>query len=738
MIELTICGRGGQGGVTLAKLIATAAFQRGQFSQAFGVYAAERSGAPLAAYVRIDDCEITNHNQVRQPDHVIVLDKTLVGPQVLAGLKPDGWIIVNTAGAPSDLSPCFAGWHVATVDATAIAVANKLGTRAVPIVNTTMLGAVARVLDMDWNQIVAALQSARFSDANTAAARAAHEAVQMTLLPGPRATPCGAKAPFAPLSLLDENVGAPPTIRTGAWATRRPHREQLTPPCVAACPAGNDVRSFVAELGKNNVDGALSILLESSPLPGVCGRVCPAPCMQRCNRNPFDESVQVRELERYAAEHGRRPAPTQPWRASRVAVVGSGPAGLSATYHLARLGHRVSVFESRDELGGLLRTGIPAYRLPRDVLDEEISHILRHGVKAHLGYQADRAALLELSRRHDAVFVATGLQELRGLDLGPRADGFVMQGVDFLDRARRFDVAVRGERVVVIGGGNTAVDAARSALRLGAHPVRIFYRRTRAEMPAIGEEIDEALDEGVELHELVAPLTLRPDNGEAVLTCARFTLGEPDQTGRPRPIPLTSEDAQFDIRCDRVILAMGQGADISLLPEGAEVRKDGALAGWAGAPLYFGGDFATNDGTVAAAIGSGQRAAWHIHRALTGEDLFPPAHQPIASAEFIHWSHFSHDPAHHAPHAPTRERRRTFVEVRQSLSDDPGHHVAAEEAARCLSCGVCNLCDQCVEHCPEGVLRRDGACFRFDFDYCKGCGVCASQCPRGVIHMAEL
>ena len=372
MMEITICGRGGQGGVTLAKIIASAYFLKGKYVQAFGVYAAERSGAPIQAFVRVDDEEITNHNQVQHPDHIVVLDRTLIAPGMDATLKPGGFLIINTPPDKTDYKDHFSGRKVATVDATSIAVANGLGTRTVPIVNTTMAGSIARILGLTLTEILAALEHLNFIGANKNCAREAYKQIQSRTLPGevhqlPKAT---GKTRVA--DLFDEDVGGMPKIKTGSWATEKPERRRLTPPCNHVCPAGNDVRGFVEATGQENYDLALSLLLETSPLPAVCGRVCPAPCMDTCNRAEFDQSVNVREIERAAAELGTRPQPNRSSREAEVAVVGSGPAGLSTAYQLARLGYPVSLFEAGDELGGVLRTGIPAYRLPRDVLDEEI------------------------------------------------------------------------------------------------------------------------------------------------------------------------------------------------------------------------------------------------------------------------------------------------------------------------------------------------------------------------------
>jgi len=732
MIEITIYGRGGQGGVTLAKLIATAWFARGKYAQAFGVYAAERSGAPIQAFVRVDDTEITNYNQVREPDHVIVLDPTLVGPGVLAGLKTAGTIIANTPRSPRELAEIFPGRASATIDATAIAVRHGLGTRAVPIVNTTMMGAVARVFGLKFDEVMTAFATLGFTAANVDAARDAFESVALEQLPGAATVVARPEITAAPAGLLDAEVGALPAVRTGSWATRRPERRTLTPPCNDSCPAGNDVQKFVQAASRAAYSEALEILLETSPLPGICGRVCPAPCMASCNRNEYDEGVNVREIERFVADHAEWPMPLLRAGRERVAIVGSGPAGLSAAYQLARLGYHVSLFEASDQLGGVLRNGIPEYRLPREVLDRELGFILMHNVTAYTDAHIDRKALRDLTQHYAAVFVATGLQESRSLDLGD-AQNFVRQGIDFLEGVHRGEENVGGQRVVVVGGGNTAIDAARSARRLGASSVVVMYRRSRKEMPAIADEIDAAIEEGVVLEELALPVRIARHGTLAELTCVRMRLGEADASGRREPVRENGPAAEFVVRCDKVILALGQSADISMLPEGNDIHDNGRLIGNTGAPLFIGGDLGKSEGTVAAAIGSGRRAALQIHCTLSGHDLLGPDEQPqVATSDLIHKNAFTHAPRLRGATIDHELREHTFAEVHRGIED------AAAEAQRCFSCGVCNSCDRCLTYCPEGVLTTDGDTYTFNFDYCKGCGVCATECPRGVILMSEI
>ena len=420
MIEITLYGRGGQGGVTLAKLIAMSWFSRGKHAQAFGVYAAERSGAPIQAYVRIDDDEITNHNQIREPDHVIVLDTTLIGEAILAGARSEGWLILNTP-QPSDAFPAFRGRRVAAVDATSIAIRHGLGTRTTPIVNTAMLGAIARTFEFSFDEVLALLEERGYPGNNIDAAREAFDSVTLAMLEGEPLVVRPALNTSPTTGQLEPNLGRGPTIRTGSWATRRPERRSLTPPCNLVCPAGNDVQRFMDAAAHGDYDRALAVLLETSPFPGVCGRVCPAPCMESCNRNAFDEGVNVREVERFVADHANPPDPVMPWRRERIAVVGSGPAGMSAAYQLARRGYHVALYEASDELGGVLRNGIPDYRLPKDELTLGTRDRPHREKAARLSLRFVRVELLDVEERRNE---QRGLQHRTGgVGTGRAGDG---------------------------------------------------------------------------------------------------------------------------------------------------------------------------------------------------------------------------------------------------------------------------------------------------------------------------
>jgi len=737
VIEIVVHGRGGRGGVTLAKLIAGMYFRRGSYVQAFGVYGAERSGAPVQAYVRVDTEEITAHLPITEPDHIVVIDPSLITAAVASGLRAGGWLVLNSPLEPAAFAQTFPGCCVATLDANAIASANGLGSPALPIVNTTMLGAAARLFGLHVADVEGALDDVGLKGGNPAAARAAYDSVLTAAMPG-KVVRVAPQLPPRSLGFLDDGVGGLPTIHTGQWASRRPHSRELAAVCSEACPAGNDVRGFLQAAARGDYDAALSLILETSPFPGICGRVCPAPCMAGCNRAQLDEAVNVREVERAVAGRGRLPEPGKPRRAERVAVVGSGPAGLSAAYHLGRLGYGVTVFEADPESGGLLRRGIPAYRLPRDILDREVDFVLRHGVDIETGHPVDRAELARLRRRYAAVFVATGLQGTPSLELGGACNGAVLQGLDFLERACRGEASVAGDSLVVVGGGNTAMDAARTALRLGARDVRVVYRRTRDEMPAIAEEVDEALEEGVELRELEAPVRICEAATGPTLVCRRMRLGKPDGSGRRRPVPVEGDEALVELPCDRLLLALGQSPDVSVLPKGAEIRGCRIAGEKEDAPLFVGGDLATGEGTVAAAVGSGRLAAARIHALLDGSETEEPQPHELAGPDVIALDRFPKTAQHKSAMLAVDERRRTFLEVRRGFVDEEGEDATAAEAARCLSCGACNECETCVAYCPEGVVcPAGGHRYLFDYEYCKGCGLCAAQCPRGVIVMED-
>jgi len=759
-LEIRLHGRGGQGGVTCAKILAAIYARLGKSVQTFGDYAGERSGAPIRAYTRVSDEPITNRNKVYRPDHLLVLDPTLLGDDVVAGLAPGGLLIINTPDPHATFAERFGAFRVATLDATAIARKHGIGTRSVVIVNTTIAGAYCKIVDLPYDALECAYRDLHLHG-NLPAAKEAYDTVVVDVLPTSTpdsrlnvpadpgsARPAGAAQANTPatagvnnslphgtpvLALTEHTHGAPTGLKTGSWRTQLPRYVEHFAPCNAACPAGNDVVAFVQTLMNEGEDAAAHILGRTQPLASVCGRVCPAPCMVGCSRSNYDGAVNIRALERWI---GDRAPLTQhkallPRHRRRIAVVGSGPAGLSAAYDLARGGHQVTLYDGEKEPGGVLRTGIPTYRLPRDVLDREIDSILALGVETRLGRFLSREEIFALGNDYDAVIVAAGFGRPTRLDVAGVTLGGVEDGTRFLHRVNMEGGEAVSGHVIVLGGGNTAMDCARSALRSGASRVSVVYRRTRTEMPAILEEIAESEHEGVAFHFQRAPMAIEGNGHVSALVVAEVEMGPPDAGGRRRPVVT---DRTSTMACDHVLLALGQTADTSLLPEGATIVDGCVHVGAAPTNIYACGDFATGEGTVAHAIGDGRRAAL---RALShlGEDVkvFDRPHKvqvvPMAS---IRPEYFAPRPAAAETHEPVAARIRTFGETNLGIPDP-------REAERCFSCGHCTRCDTCLVYCPEGIIDRlvgdDGNNYLVNLDYCKGCGICVTECPRGAMEM---
>lgn len=414
------------------------------------------------------------------------------------------------------------------------------------------------------------------------------------------------------------SVGSMTWNKTGTWRYLRPRFENKISPCNEGCPAGQDIEGAMVLIGKGKFVEAWELFKEENPLPGVCGRVCYHPCETACNRGQFDEAISINALERfmadYAAKHGKRLGQKGAKKKEKVAVIGSGPAGLTCAYHLARMGYSVKIFEALSVLGGMLRVGIPEYRLPKRVLEEEIDQILELGVTAELNCRIGKEAWERDLKEYSALFLATGSHVSKSLGIpGEELDG-IMSGVDFLKDINLGKPVRIGKRVVVIGGGNTAFDAARTALRLGARPM-ILYRRTREEMPAFPGEIQEAEEEGIEISYLVSPVRLIPENGRvAKLECVKNRLGPPDEDGRRMPVAI--KDSNFLIEVDQIISAIGEEADLSFVPDTVGMKESVLLTDERGATkiqgVFAGGDITQQPRTVVHAIGSGKRAAIFI------------------------------------------------------------------------------------------------------------------------------
>jgi putative selenate reductase YgfK subunit len=523
--------------------------------------------------------------------------------------------------------------------------------------------------------------------------------------------------------------------RTGSWRYLRPIYQEKQAPCRAACPAGNDIPRIMGLVSEGRYAEAWRIFRKTSPLPGVCGRVCYHPCESVCNRKDFDEALSVAIIERFVADKCfdlEDDIPSRPRRGERVAVVGSGPAGLACAYFLAKDGYPVTVFEAESQPGGMLRVGIPQYRLPREILDREIELIAHWGVEFTVNTRIGRDIDLErLWEQHDAVFIATGAHRSR--PLGIPGEELALAGLEFL-RAINAGASVNiGKNVLVIGGGNTAMDAARTALRLGARPV-VVYRRTREEMPAISEEIEEAEHEGIKFEFLATPKAIRRLNGPSEIQCIRMQLGEPDQSGRRRPVPVPG--SEFVMRADSILKAVGEEPELSFLSESVETSEGIVISRSQGllerAGIFIGGDAQTGPSTVVQAIGAGKEAARAIQSFLRGERK--PKAVKLEEALRVNFSYFAHVPRVPTEHLSISERVTNFSESKQPIPAE----LARAEAQRCFSCGVCNYCDNCWAFCPDAAISRvNGSGYEVDMDFCKGCGVCAEECPRSVISLVE-
>jgi 2-oxoacid:acceptor oxidoreductase gamma subunit (pyruvate/2-ketoisovalerate family) len=741
-LEIRLHGRGGQGGVTCAKILAAIYSRLGKSVQTFGDYAGERSGAPIRAYTRVGDELITNRNKVYRPGHVLILDPTLLGDEVVSGLAPGGLLLINATDPPQTFAERFGVFRVATIDATTIARKHGIGTRSVVIVNTTIAGAYCRVAALPFDALEAAYHDLHLHG-NLPAAREAYDSVVVGAPTVPATgAPAGRRAagascelkPGLPVIAMTEHTEGPPTgLKTGSWRTQLPRYVEHFAPCNAACPAGNDVVAFVQALLNEGEEAAAKVLGRTQPLASVCGRVCPAPCMVGCSRANYDGAVNIRALERWIGDRASvvQKADLPPKERRRIAIVGSGPAGLSAAYELARTGHRVTIYEGENALGGVLRTGIPTYRLPRDILDREIAAIVSLGVETRTGAFLDREKIVALAKDHDAVILAAGFGRPATLDVpGTALDG-VEDGTRFLHRVNLEGGRAVSGHVIVLGGGNTAMDCARSALRSGASRVSIVYRRTRSEMPAILEEISESEHEGVRFHFQRAPVAIRGNGRVSEIVVAEVEMGPPDESGRRRPLVT---DRTSTMACDHVLLALGQFADEGLLPEGASILEGRVHIDGRATNVCVCGDYATGEGTVAHAIGDGRRAAARALERL-GEDVeLParPARVQIVALSSIRLGYFTPRAAALERHEPVKSRIRSFHETNLGIPD-------SSEAERCFSCGHCTRCDTCLVYCPEGVIERvtgtDGNNYLVNLDFCKGCGICVAECPRGAMEM---
>ena len=534
--------------------------------------------------------------------------------------------------------------------------------------------------------------------------------------------------PFA----ITLDVGSSLANKTGAWRTKRPQYVDRLPPCNHACPAGENIQGWLFHAESGDYEKAWRALTEDNPLPAIMGRVCYHPCEGACNRGKVDETVGINSVERFlgdeAIKRGWKLAAPAKESGKRVLVVGAGPSGLSAAYHLRRLGHAVTIVEAGPFAGGMMRFGIPKYRLPREVLDAEVQRIVDMGVELRLNEKVERIEDAMKQGGFDAAFLAVGAHIGKRAYIPAGEAARIMDAVSVLRGMEGEEKPMLGRRVVVYGGGNTALDVARTAKRLGATEAIIVYRRTREKMPAHDSELQEALDEGVLIKWLS---TIKSVENQATLTVEKMAL---DEKGFPQPTGETET-----LEADSLVLALGQDVDLSLLQgvPGLEV-KDGVvqvgpnmMTGRAG--LFAGGDMVPSERTVTVAVGHGKKAARHIDAWLRGETYAPAPKHEVASFDMLNTWYYADAPRTVRPQLDAARRTSTFDEVVSGLTEAN----ALFEARRCLSCGNCFECDNCYGVCPDNAVIKLGPGRRFEFnlDYCKGCGVCESECPCGAIQM---
>lgn len=519
--------------------------------------------------------------------------------------------------------------------------------------------------------------------------------------------------------------------KTGSWRTERPVYVDRLPPCNHACPAGENIQQWLSLAEEGNYQGAWQEIMAHNPLPAIMGRACYHPCEDACNRGQLDAPVGINSVERFLGDEALKRGWTVdvPGHTSgkKVLVIGAGPSGLSAAYHLTLLGHRVTISEAGPVAGGMMRFGIPKYRLPRDVVEAEVQRILDMGVILQLNAPVDDIPTAMAAGGYDAVFVAIGAHLANRVEI-PAADATrILDAVSLLRQMETSDAPpMLGRKVLVYGGGNTAVDVARTAKRLGAEPV-IVYRRSRAQMPAHDFEMDEAIEEGIVVNWL-RTITGADDKSFQI---EKMTL---DADGKPQPT------GEFEtIEADCMVMALGQNVDTSILENlpGVEidqrvVRVDAnMMTGHKG--VFAGGDMVPSERTITVAVGHGKKAARHIDAYLRGATYTKPAAHELASFDKLNTWYYTDADKTHRPILDLARRQSTFEEVLGGLDEDN----ALFEARRCLSCGNCFECDNCYGVCPDNAVTKlgPGQRFEFKYDFCKGCSLCATECPCGAIEM---
>jgi NADPH-dependent glutamate synthase beta subunit-like oxidoreductase len=539
--------------------------------------------------------------------------------------------------------------------------------------------------------------------------------------------------------------------KTGIWRHQEPYYQNMTPPCTDGCPAKQDIVKQLELVYYKKYEQAVNLIREVNPFPAICGRVCPHFCEKKCSRQHFGGAIAIQKVERFLGDfsiQNRMHYLPINSKKGRVAIVGSGPAGLTCAFFLARQGYQVTVFEAFDVIGGLLRTGIPPFRLPRNILDEELKIVfeklpVKFETKMRLGVNLKFEKLKEF----DAAFIAIGRYKSRALGIENEDHPQALVGIDFLCNFHLGKKPKTGKRVIVVGGGATAFDCARVIKRFGKN-ILMIYRRTEKEMPAFEHDVAEAKDEKIRIRFLTTPNRLIIKGKKIVaLECIKMRLGEPDASGRRRPIPIPN--SEFRIKADTVVKALGEDAGVEFLKDRLKIGRWGIekdknfMTSEKG--IFAGGDCAGGPGTVVDAILHGRLTAISIDKYISGSSQIKehPVEargglREVVSYERINPFYIESQPRVSSRCVSPRKRVKNFVEVNFGFSEEE----VLYEANRCISCGTCTQCDNCIILCADSAIKRvdkgNNYFFEVNYDYCKGCGVCAEECPRGVIYIRRL
>lgn len=521
---------------------------------------------------------------------------------------------------------------------------------------------------------------------------------------------------------------------TGSIRKSKPEYVDFFPPCNNACPAGENIQAWLSLAQEGKIEDAWRKLTEQNPMAAIHGRVCYHPCENSCNRKDLDSSVSIHAVERFlgdeAIKNNWQFYPPKTLTGKKIMIVGAGPSGLSAAYHLRKLGHEVTIFEAGPVAGGMMNFGIPAYRMPRNILQAEIKRIENFGVKIVLNYKVQDILKEKENGGFDAVFVAIGAHLAKKVNIPAQEASKILDAVSFLKEADKNsdNKPLLGRRVAIYGGGNTAMDAARTAKRLGADEAMIIYRRDREHMPAHEFEADEALSEGVKIHWLSSIKNMETSS----ITVEKM------QVVNGKAVPTGEYET---LEADSLILALGQEADTDFLKhiEGITFKEDGTtvevnpsmMTGYPG--IFAGGDMVPSERTVTIATGHGKKAARNIDAWLRNSTYEKPANNPLVTIEKLQIWFKTNAEKKAQQHLEIEKAVETFDEIVAGYTTEE----AVYEAQRCLSCGNCFECDSCYGACPEGAISKNGKGegYTINYDLCTGCGVCAEQCPCHALDM---